>query len=833
MGCQSSSSRLVCAVKGSSQILTFITNHRLYQNGNDIDFLRRPNIRKDSNFTRHVDLQIYKVTPDKEGDYHCTIGYNANAVMLQVVNLWFFNQTDIDSLVGQEGTAMEINCYSDIPQYITALKLESNRSIKAIGDNQSVSYSFIPDRKDHLSKYKCVDSTHLSIMIEIKIIIMYAPAVTGRQTNDTVECDCDGNPAIYSVYRLDQISNHGERVRSINLNNGTFRFQTYPYPYQRNGRYMCVVSNGISDTNGEILQTWSTNVKYEGPPVFSAENRYLRPGEVGRPITLSFHIYSYPDVEEIVIEKTKRRQYRSKKILNNKILTSTLVYTEYGNIKGIIGYEILFESKLLSKDDCQVYRMTAKNRLGESNYYFEIIDNDQLWFLHQTDNNTIIGQEGKEMEINCSSDTEQYITALKIESNGSVIAIGDNQSVSFSFLPNRKDHMTKYKCVDSTHSSIMLEVNLVIRCSPIFSPGNINLRTGKVGHSVTLSFRVYSNPAIEEIFIQNIGQKPIKNKKIIHYNILNYTLLYSEFNNIDGVEGFVILIESEVLNKDDFQNHCIIVKNRLGESSYHFAIIDKENLPLSKSNRRYFVILCSIATVLFIHVIVVHVCLYVKHIKTPGQRHHNVHDDHTNHTYDEIGTISYRAVNIIYSSDTNDNHGQNRTEQHAVGISTGFISQSTDDNTTELNTDFPGDGLEQHEITEMQGRHMSISSDDTSLSNTNVSCIPSPAIHMMENIIYFNQLNESTNTETPSDQQSQTSHDSDSETSNNVMVGNTGDGYENPYQMVLQDHSESHPYIGIIRERHNRISSTGSITNEEQRHDNDSTKEPIYINLQF
>lgn len=86
--------------------------------------------------------------------------------------MWFFNRTDIDSIVGQEGTAMEINCYSDTPESITALQMESNRSIKAIGDNQSVSYSFIPLRTDHLSTYKCVDSTHSTIMIEIKLIIM-------------------------------------------------------------------------------------------------------------------------------------------------------------------------------------------------------------------------------------------------------------------------------------------------------------------------------------------------------------------------------------------------------------------------------------------------------------------------------------------------------------------------------------------------------------------------------------------------------------------------------------------------------------------------------------
>lgn len=89
---------------------------------------------------------------------------------------------------------------------------------------------------------------------------------------------------------------------------------------------------------------------------------------------------------------------------------------------------------------------------------------DILRFLNQTEHNTIFGQEGTRMEIHCSSFTVQYITALKIKTNGSVIAIGDNQSVSFSLIPDRTDHLTKYKCVDSTHSSIMVEVKMIINC---------------------------------------------------------------------------------------------------------------------------------------------------------------------------------------------------------------------------------------------------------------------------------------------------------------------------------------------------------------------------------
>lgn len=91
-----------------------------------------------------------------------------------------------------------------------------------------------------------------------------APVVTLRYTNGRIACDCDGVPPVYSVYRLDQISKYGELVYSINLDNGTFIFNADQFPYQRNGRYVCVVSNGLPDTNGKELQNSSTHVNYEG-----------------------------------------------------------------------------------------------------------------------------------------------------------------------------------------------------------------------------------------------------------------------------------------------------------------------------------------------------------------------------------------------------------------------------------------------------------------------------------------------------------------------------------------------------------------------------------------
>lgn len=100
-----------------------------------------------------------------------------------------------------------------------------------------------------------------------------SPVVKGRNTNDQFKCDCDAVPSIYSVYQLNQLSKYGELVRSVNLNNEIFSYTSYLF--QRNGIYTCVVSNGIPDIKGNVLQTWSTNVKYEGTRNKLNTNAYM------------------------------------------------------------------------------------------------------------------------------------------------------------------------------------------------------------------------------------------------------------------------------------------------------------------------------------------------------------------------------------------------------------------------------------------------------------------------------------------------------------------------------------------------------------------------------
>ncbi|CAC5382521.1 unnamed protein product [Mytilus coruscus] len=307
--------------------------------------------------------------------------------------------------------------------------------------------------------------------------------------------------------------------------------------------------------------------------------------------------------------------------------------------------------------DLHIYNVTPTDegyyicfpRLSQTEVVLKVA---KLGFINQTDMKTIGGQEGREMTITCYSDTEQYITALQLESNGTGIALGDNQTVDITFIPDRTDHLSMYKCVDIIQSAITIEVQLIVTCLPVFPPENRNVQTGQLGQSMTLSFYIYSYPPVEDIFIEQIGRKQIKRKKIDNFIIMTSILSYTEFANVVGIEGYEILIEIEKLDIDDFQSYRITASNRFGESNYYFVIMDNERLPLSKSKRTYFVILCSVAVILLVYIIISHVCFCVKHDITMGQRNNHVSEDHNDQTYDLKKVQSHTVLSTTYVNRT-------------------------------------------------------------------------------------------------------------------------------------------------------------------------------------
>ncbi|CAG2226349.1 unnamed protein product [Mytilus edulis] len=442
---------------------------------NKYDIISRPNI---------IDLQIQNVSANDTGTYWIDVSdVGQYTFQLRFDQTVLYFKMNLSSIRIEYKT--DISCQSLEPYNECAIN-GSSAVLKFIIE-ASVCYSPKEDRIIEMQAKTIKQFDKACGLLHLQ----YAPVVTCHLTNTTIKCDCDGIPEKYSVYRLDQISRNGELVRSVNLNTEIFTFRTDPFPYQKNGRYTCFVSNGIPDTTGKVLQIWSTNVTYE------------------------------------------------------------------------------------------------------------------------------------------------------------------------------------------------------------------------------------------------------------------------------------------------------------------------ENLPLAKDKRIIFVIVCCIASILLVYLTIIHVCVCVKYVKTRNQRLQNLQEDHIYHTYDEIGTIAFRAVSSLHSADIIDNLGQNPTGEHTNNVSFDANLQSTTDYTTELNAGFLNDGL-QREITDVHGQGSFISLLDTNFSNTDLSPISSTGMSRIQKVANCNQTRR--NTERSREQKSKTC-----KTSNDVMVGNAKNEYENNYQ--LQD---GHQYLETL-DRQFRISATDYGTNTHQK----------------
>lgn len=88
-------------------------------------------------------------------------------------------------------------------------------------------------------------------------------------------------------------------------------------------------------------------------------------------VTISFHVYSFPDVEEIFLEKLGRLRGKKRKI-DEYVLKPTLLYNAFDKTTRVPGYVILIESDELYIDNLQPYCITVTNRLGASEYNFAI-----------------------------------------------------------------------------------------------------------------------------------------------------------------------------------------------------------------------------------------------------------------------------------------------------------------------------------------------------------------------------------------------------------------------------------------------------------------------------
>lgn len=228
--------------------------------------------------------------------------------------------------------------------------------------------------------------------------------------------------------------------------------------------------------------------------------------------------------------------------------------------------------------------------------------------------------------------------------------------------------------------------------------------------------------------------------------------------------------------------------------------------PGESSNKNIFglIISSSLAAGLLVYITVLHICLFVRHRVKRTRRAHIQEPLHYS-TYDEIGSIAYEAVNThrldftqqgpmlparFISSHQNESSTTNINFQPAmnVSMSSRVSLQESQLNTARrsYNAETAVDTSSPLAIEEI--RHSDGSHNDESFEPTEESLQSFQRSRQDEN------SSNSTRTSTSSS----TSDESRMEANATTTTGlNFGDGYENPYQIVVHENQETHQYSSI------------------------------------
>ncbi|VDI55961.1 Hypothetical predicted protein [Mytilus galloprovincialis] len=372
--------KTVYTTEGSTSILPFPINKETIKCR--LGRLRHPNFGINQNDNRKYQirindfkLQFYNITKGDEGIYwtnnqrglHVCCRY----LQLKISNGSCSNLTSETTCTNEGSSAMLIFIY-DLDLYHNNKKMDITKlANKRILDNFTINLQIKNITAEDEGFYECTAISSRLYMIRQNVA--NSPDINIRITGELIDCECDGVPKVYNTYRLDHLSEFGELIHSVNLNNEKFILHHKSYQYQYNGEYRCTVSNGIPVVSGQVIQIKSKTVKYEGPPVFALENRNTKFWEQGQSFTMTFKVYSNPTVKNVFIYKLGHKQTEAIEITNYTVLNSTLLYTEV-DLAGIKGYAIVIEREVLVNDDFQSYRITVSNQLGASDYHFEIIN---------------------------------------------------------------------------------------------------------------------------------------------------------------------------------------------------------------------------------------------------------------------------------------------------------------------------------------------------------------------------------------------------------------------------------------------------------------------------
>lgn len=505
-------------------------------------------------------LRITNVSTTDIGNYTCSVKF---PIEFRVAPIRFLDQNDDNIIYGQEGKTMNISCATITGYDVQKMLIEENLILLTESNSNMVTFSFKPDRQDYSKEFVCKSKPNW-LYVRVNVLVNYSPDVEMLLGVNRIDCFPHGFPDTYTFYRWEHQSELGEHIRFINgLGNGTLILQTLPQRYQISGIYVCTVSNGIPDTNGNMFQKGFTSYKYQGPPLFVPENRNVKFVELYQPIAVTFLIFSNPIVEEIWIEAVAGRYTINETVHDFRISETELSYSEFENRGNIKGNQIAFDLKVFS-NEYEMYKIWTKNGEGEDSFSFNI------------------------------------------------------QAVG----------------------------------APIFVPENRNVKHGELGEPLTLTFLLYSDPLVDDIWIKSVGTDRNQSGTKHEFRISNTTLSYTASGNKGNISGYEITIETNILNSIDFCVYKIWAKNKLGVASYRFEIIAVESQKWNEINTNHnvkektrFITISTIATCLLVYIVVNHICNCVRQ-RTKRTRRSNVPESLLEDRYDEIGTISYQAVNI-------------------------------------------------------------------------------------------------------------------------------------------------------------------------------------------
>ncbi|XP_071122542.1 uncharacterized protein [Mytilus edulis] len=363
----------------------------LKMEGSTIDITFTLNVSRPlSDYSDHVDdgfvhyfyefnLKIKNASIEDDGVYTCT----AITPWMDIVvsSIKFLNQTDDNIMYGQEGKNISIVCAAIQGHHDDGLSIKQNMITLAESDSNMVTYSFKPTRQDHHKEYECVGKKELE-KVGVMLMVYYAPDVQVFATKmNGFNCLANGFPDTYTFNKWEHQSEKGEHVRYlVGSKNGTLHLNNVPHQYQISGRYICSVSNGIPDANGNLLQNDSESLRFIGHPIFASENKNVKVVQLYKPITLSFLLYSEPIVDKLVIVCVAGNYTKNETTQDFRIYETDLIYTDFGQKRTIRGFEITLDFKMIS-NEYNAYKIWAINVRGGGSFSFKVRAVEKLQFV--------------------------------------------------------------------------------------------------------------------------------------------------------------------------------------------------------------------------------------------------------------------------------------------------------------------------------------------------------------------------------------------------------------------------------------------------------------------